>query len=86
VRKNSEAPNRLSGDLYLQAGRRAPAAERHGFRVDGRPGPSTSFRIAYRDYVKYRYVKEWYFRWMPRSLFRALERRYGWHLLLTAQG
>jgi 2-polyprenyl-3-methyl-5-hydroxy-6-metoxy-1,4-benzoquinol methylase len=36
------------------------------------------------DYVEYRYVKEPYFRWMPDGLFRAFERRFGWHLLITA--
>ncbi|UKJ78124.1 class I SAM-dependent methyltransferase [Azospirillum brasilense] len=42
-----------------------------------------SYRIP--DYVEYRYVREWYFRWMPNSLFRFLERKFGWHLLLTAE-
>ena len=37
------------------------------------------------DYLKYRYVKVWYFRWMPRSLFPWLERHVGWHLCVTAQ-
>jgi ubiquinone/menaquinone biosynthesis C-methylase UbiE len=37
------------------------------------------------DYVNYRYVKEWYFRWMPSVLFRWLEQRIGWHLCLTAK-
>ena len=37
------------------------------------------------DYVKYRYVKEWFFRWMPAPLFRSFERMFGWHLLITAQ-
>jgi 2-polyprenyl-3-methyl-5-hydroxy-6-metoxy-1,4-benzoquinol methylase len=36
------------------------------------------------DYVQYRYVRVWYFRWMPEFLFRALERMAGWHLCLTA--
>jgi 2-polyprenyl-3-methyl-5-hydroxy-6-metoxy-1,4-benzoquinol methylase len=36
------------------------------------------------DYVQYRYVKVWYFRWMPASLFRSLERAFGWHLMITA--
>jgi 2-polyprenyl-3-methyl-5-hydroxy-6-metoxy-1,4-benzoquinol methylase len=36
------------------------------------------------DYVQYRYVRVWYFRWMPGFLFRALERMAGWHLCLTA--
>jgi len=33
--------------------------------------------------VQYRYVKVWYFRWMPKWIFRTLERMAGWHLLLT---
>jgi SAM-dependent methyltransferase len=36
-------------------------------------------------YVNYEYEMEWYFRWLPRSVFRALERRFGWHLCLTAR-
>lgn len=41
------------------------------------------YRIA--DYRQYRYVKTWYFRAMPPPLFRWLERRFGWHLCLTAR-
>jgi 2-polyprenyl-3-methyl-5-hydroxy-6-metoxy-1,4-benzoquinol methylase len=37
------------------------------------------------DYVQYRYVKVWYFRWMPRLFFRWLERYFGWHLCVTAE-
>ena len=37
------------------------------------------------EYVQYRYTVLWYFRWMPRPLFRALERAFGWHLCLTAK-
>jgi 2-polyprenyl-3-methyl-5-hydroxy-6-metoxy-1,4-benzoquinol methylase len=40
------------------------------------------FRIS--DYVKYRYVWNWYFRWMPKPLFQWLQSRYGWHLCMTA--
>jgi 2-polyprenyl-3-methyl-5-hydroxy-6-metoxy-1,4-benzoquinol methylase len=36
------------------------------------------------DYVEYRYVKVWYFRWIPEPLFRKLERALGWHLCATA--
>ena len=36
------------------------------------------------DYIKYRYVKVWYFRYMPKRLFRWLERHIGWHLCVTA--
>jgi 2-polyprenyl-3-methyl-5-hydroxy-6-metoxy-1,4-benzoquinol methylase len=37
------------------------------------------------DYVQYRYVKVWYFRWLPSPLFRWLERHFGWHLCVTAE-
>ncbi len=36
------------------------------------------------DYVQYRYVKEWYWRPLPKPLFRALERIFGWHLCAVA--
>ncbi len=41
-----------------------------------------AWRIA--DYVNYRYRKVWYFRMLPAPLFRWLERRFGWHLCITA--
>jgi hypothetical protein len=41
------------------------------------------YRVA--DYVEYRYVKQYPFRWMPERLFRSLERRVGWHLLIDAE-
>lgn len=43
------------------------------------------FPYRIRDYVEYRYVKNWYFRAMPRPLFRWLERHAGWHLCVTAE-
>jgi 2-polyprenyl-3-methyl-5-hydroxy-6-metoxy-1,4-benzoquinol methylase len=36
------------------------------------------------DYVEYRYRKVWYFRMLPPSIFRCLERRFGWHLCITS--
>lgn len=41
------------------------------------------YRIA--DYVQYRYVKNWYFRMLPGAMFRALERKFGWHLCMTSR-
>jgi 2-polyprenyl-3-methyl-5-hydroxy-6-metoxy-1,4-benzoquinol methylase len=41
------------------------------------------YRIA--DYIQYRYVKVWYIRYMPKALFRWLERHLGWHLCVTAR-
>lgn len=56
---------------------------RHGFRVtDMFVDHIFPWRIP--DYVQYRYVKVWYFRWIPESMFRRLERLLGWHLCATA--
>jgi len=58
--------------------------EKHGFHVKQ---IQTEHIFPYRiqDYVQYRYKKEWYFRWLPKPLFHALERVFGWHLCVTAQ-
>jgi len=37
------------------------------------------------EYKRYEYRKAWPFRWMPDALFRSLERRWGWHLCVTAR-
>lgn len=58
--------------------------EQCGFRVKAiRAEHIFPYRI--RDYVNYQYVKEWYFRWLPAPVFRALERISGWHLCVTAE-
>ncbi|MEJ7623119.1 MAG: class I SAM-dependent methyltransferase [Pyrinomonadaceae bacterium] len=36
-------------------------------------------------YVKQEYRFEWYFRFLPRSVFRFLEQRFGWHLCIDAR-
>jgi len=84
VARNSEAQTGCP-ITYTYSRREGRALiERHGFRVrEIRVDHIFPYRI--KDYVQYRYVKEFYFRWMPRPLFRALERRLGWHLCLTAE-
>jgi len=83
VAKNSEAQTGCPVTYTYTRSEGRRLLERPGFRVmDVRAEHIFPYRIA--DYVKYRYVKEWYFRGMPRPLFRLLERRFGWHLLLTA--
>src|SRR5262245_8312756 len=68
---------------YTRAEGRA-LVERAGFDVDELQVDHVfPYRIP--DYVEYRYVKEPYFRWMPDRLFRSFERRFGWHLLITAE-
>ena len=36
-------------------------------------------------YVKYEYQKEWYWKMLPESVFRGLEKKFGWHLCATAE-
>jgi hypothetical protein len=36
------------------------------------------------EYVQYRYTRVWYFAMLPRPAFRWLEKRFGWHLCVTA--
>ena len=68
---------------YSRAGGRRWLAG-HGFRTtDATVDHIFPYRIA--DYVQYRYKVVWYFRWMPKRMFRALERAFGWHLCLTAK-
>jgi len=43
------------------------------------------FPYRVKDYVQYRYVKNFPFRWLPEPANRALERRLGWHLCVTAR-
>lgn len=38
-----------------------------------------------KEYREYRYVMEWWWRWMPEWLFRLLERFMGHHLLVVAR-
>jgi len=58
--------------------------EAQGFHVtDVQVDHVFPYRIA--DYVEYRYVRRWYFRWMPDYLFHEFERLFGWHLLISAE-
>ena len=43
------------------------------------------FPYQIKHYVKYEYVKIWPYRFMPKFLFRWLERMFGWHLCVTAK-
>ncbi len=56
----------------------------HGFRVNSL-FVDHIFSYSIPEYVQYRYKMVWYFRWLPRQIFRLLERCFGWHLCLTAE-
>ena len=84
VAKNSEAQTGCPVTYTYTRSEGRKLLELHGFHVtDVRVEHIFPYRV--RDYVEYRYVKKLYFRLLPQGLFRAFERQFGWHLLLTAQ-
>jgi len=56
----------------------------HGFEVEETLVDHV-FPYKIEEYKQYKYQKVWYFRWMPKPVFRAFERMFGWHLCLTAR-
>jgi 2-polyprenyl-3-methyl-5-hydroxy-6-metoxy-1,4-benzoquinol methylase len=84
VAKNSEAQTGcpITYTYTREEGRKL--VERHGFRAR-KIAVDHIFPYRIKDYVQYRYVREFYFRWMPAPLFHALEKRLGWHLCITAE-
>ena len=57
--------------------------ERHGLRVlQTEVDHIFPYKVA--DYVQYRYRRQWWFQLMPPPIFQQLQRRFGWHLCLTA--
>jgi 2-polyprenyl-3-methyl-5-hydroxy-6-metoxy-1,4-benzoquinol methylase len=56
----------------------------HGFEVTGVLVDHV-FPYSIAEYKQYEYKKVWYFRMLPASVFRALEKGFGWHLCLTAR-
>jgi 2-polyprenyl-3-methyl-5-hydroxy-6-metoxy-1,4-benzoquinol methylase len=58
--------------------------ETRGFQVKS-IGVDHIFPYRIRDYARYQYVKVWYFRFLPKMIFRFLEKKLGWHLCLNAK-
>ncbi len=83
IADNSEAQTGCPVTYVYSSGQGKQLMEAGGLRtIETRAEHIFPYRIP--DYVKYRYVKVWYFRWMPKWMFRGLERMAGWHLLITA--
>ncbi len=84
VAQHSEAETGCPVTYTFSKGEVRWLLQRHGFGViEMRADHIFPFRV--KDYVEYRYIKVWYFRWMPQQLFRWLERHFGWHLCVTAR-
>jgi 2-polyprenyl-3-methyl-5-hydroxy-6-metoxy-1,4-benzoquinol methylase len=84
VAENSEAQTGCPVTFSYTRSEARALVESGGFQVE-ELWVDHVFPYRIRDYVEYRYVKEPYFRWMPEALFRAFERRFGWHLLVNAK-
>lgn len=83
IAENSEAQTGCPVTYVYSRSEGARLLARAGLRV-AKTEVDHIFPYRIPDYVEYRYVRVWYFRWMPAFLFRALERMAGWHLCLTA--
>lgn len=83
VATHSEAQTGCPVTFAYTKGEARTILERHGLRVN-EMSVDHIFPYIIRDYAQYRYVRNWYFRWMSPALFHALERRLGWHLCITA--
>jgi len=84
VAKHSEAQTGCPITYVYSRRQGRELMERHGFRVT-QLWTDHIFPYRIRDYKEYRYRKEWYFRYLPRPVFRKLEQGFGWHLCITAQ-
>jgi 2-polyprenyl-3-methyl-5-hydroxy-6-metoxy-1,4-benzoquinol methylase len=84
VAQNSEAQTGCPVTYTYSRPQARRLVESRGFRVtDLLVDHVFPYRID--DYVQYRYVKAWPWNWMPQPVFRWLEKRFGWHLCLTAE-
>lgn len=84
VAQNSEAQTGCPVTYTYSRPQARRLVESRGFRVtDLFVDHVFPYRID--DYVQYRYVKAWPWNWMPQPVFRWLEKRFGWHLCLTAE-
>ena len=83
VARNSEAQTGCPITYTYSKKEFSRLLEKHGFHVK-EIMIEHIFPFKIPDYTQYTYIKVWYFRWMPRRLFRWLERHWGWHLCVTA--
>jgi SAM-dependent methyltransferase len=84
VAKNSEAQTGCPVTYTYTKSSVAQLLAQSGFAVE-EAFVDHIFQYRVPDYVKYRYVKGLPFRWLPNPAIRALERRMGWHLCVTAR-
>jgi|SRR5580704_3395009 2-polyprenyl-3-methyl-5-hydroxy-6-metoxy-1,4-benzoquinol methylase len=84
VARYSEAETGCPVTYSYSKGELRNLMERNGFHVK-QIWADHIFPYRIEGYKKYRYVKEWYFRWLPNRVFHALERLLGWHLCVTAE-
>ncbi len=84
VAENSEAQTGCPITYIYSRNEICKLLESHGFHATD-IWVDHIFPYSIPEYVNYEYVREWYFRWMPPSLFHWLESQIGWHLCVTAE-
>lgn len=84
VARNSEAQTGCPVTYIYSKKEGREFVERAGFKAT-KISADHIFPYEIPAYKEYRYVREWYWRWMPNAMFRWLERRFGWHLLIDAE-
>jgi hypothetical protein len=84
VALNSEAETGCPVTYTYSRGEARKLVESAGFRVK-EVWVDHIFPYRIESYKRYHYDKVWYFQWLPRRLFRALERNVGWHLCVTGE-
>lgn len=58
--------------------------ERNGFKlISIKVDHISPYKIS--DYIQRKYNKVWYFKILPESIFRFLEKKFGWHLLVESK-
>ncbi len=82
IARNSEA--QTGCPVTYTYGRRTVRELLEGFVVESTMVDHI-FPYSIAQYKRYEYRRAWPLRWMPDSLFRRLERRWGWHLCVTAR-
>lgn len=84
VARNSEAQTGCPVTYTFTRQEIQDLLEHYGFRVT-ETWVDHIFPYSILDYLQYRYVKVWYFRWLSYRFFHWLEALLGWHLCVTAE-
>ncbi|MCK4788760.1 MAG: class I SAM-dependent methyltransferase, partial [Desulfobacteraceae bacterium] len=84
VAKHSEAETGCPVTYTFTRRKMQELLKRYSFRVT-KISVEHIFPYNIPEYLRYQYLKVWYFRVVPGAIFRWLEHHFGWHLCVTAK-